>query len=123
MELGAWSQACNERHRSFPARWRLSLYDVRSPLTWCSSFAYGALPLQVDASVRMLWRTPARFATRSLDAENHSTSASGKRGLLRCGITTRLMTAVGHSRHSRYPGVSGLPKSGHSANARVYEYT
>jgi len=29
------------------------------------------------------------------------------------------MTAPGHSRHSRHPGVSGSPKSGHSANARV----
>src|SRR5262245_6143359 len=32
------------------------------------------------------------------------------------------MSQMGHSRHSRHPGVSSSPQSGHPANARVYEY-
>src|SRR5215472_4779803 len=30
--------------------------------------------------------------------------------VLHCEISTRLTAGMGHSRHSRYPGVSGLPR-------------
>jgi hypothetical protein len=39
--------------------------------------------------------------------------------LLRCRISTRFMTGPGHSRHSRYTGVSGSPQEGrHSAEEK-----
>ena len=33
------------------------------------------------------------------------------------------MSGLGHSRHSRYPGVSGLPLERTFGHGRVYEYT
>src|SRR6516165_6929465 len=38
-----------------------------------------------------------------------------RRGILHCGVSMTIMTALSHLRHVR-------PKSGHSANARVYAY-
>jgi hypothetical protein len=48
-----------------------------------------------------------RVAPAACD-QKHSIPRGGG-GLLRCGISVRLMSPSGHSRHSRHPGVSGSP--------------
>src|SRR5262249_7969118 len=52
----------------------------------------------------------AALPAPSMPATERIAHLDGDRRLPHCGISIPAMTAPGHSRHSRYPGVSGSPQ-------------
>src|SRR5262249_3671857 len=79
----------------------------------CTDASHGALSQRSGSLQR-----PRNYTTSMPRLRGAST---GWRTRVQCAVLRPRMTGLGHSRHSRHPGVSGSPKSGYWANARVYE--